>query len=90
MASKHRTVIHDEAFARELADCVPDEETRESICEGLEWVLSRRPGIGRRIETSQVFALNYELPESPLVVFYTFTTTEVHLLSVQQSSPPDV
>jgi len=80
----NRTVVEDEPYFRqELAAIEPDPIKADALIDGAKWVLSRDPMQGRQNSPHSPLWYFTTVGQPALVIYYTFDTKEVLLVSIQ-------
>ncbi len=85
-----RSVSYEPLFDEKLRAIQPDFERADAFIQGVEWLLSRKPEAGTQIGGTAVWCIPAaDVFVKPLMIFYTFTATKVHMLSIEATELPD-
>ena len=88
MSARMRQILKDPEFERQLSQIDSDPKRADKLLEGLEWLVSRDPESGTRVDPkSSVWA--YHSTDNaagltPVIIYYTFNSHSVILLAIDR------
>jgi hypothetical protein len=83
-----RTIVETEQFASELQDLVPNARRADEFIDAAKILLSRHPHQGHPISLDPpvyFLPINHSKTVTDVVLYYTFTSTEVFFLSIREA-----
>ncbi len=90
LPAEYREIIEEDRFKQELAQIINEPRRADEFIDGTKWLLTRSPEAGKQIGRSHVWFIPAHPNQSILqvVIYYTFDSDFVNLLSIQETLYP--